>query len=514
MAFNGVKRPANRSEVSVYSQPGRGGGGFQQTKVCRYFKRGDCTRINCTFLHIVAPTPLTNPRRALATTKATRDHAQSFKWKNNESILTQKSKMAASKRIPSQQSIATTNSIVTPGSMSQQSPANEQSVATQKSIAIQKANATQQSIPTQKSIGTQQNNAIVKPLENVCNFLATGKCMKGDRCPCLHSWFHGDGFSLLAQLQDHKKVLVIVEICIFQICFVLYDLHAKNYVCQHMVTGIVLPEGSSKLYSTSKDGTVRVWDCHTGHCGSVLNLGGEAGCLFSKGPWVFAGAPNVVEAWNIQTNAEFSLSAPAGQVHAMEVGNEMLFAGTQEGIIVVWTDGPEDNPFQLAAPLEGHTGAVLCLKVEADRLYSGSVDHTIRVWALNTLQCIMTLDTHSDAVTSLICWGQFLISCSLDCTIKVWAEKGGNLEATYTHTQEHGLLGLSGMTDAEAKPVLLCSCKDNSVWLYELPSFAERGRLFAKEEVGAIQVGPGGLFFSGDGTGRLSVGSGWNLVSK
>lgn len=62
-----------------------------------------------------------------------------------------------------------------------------------------------------------------------------------------------------------------------------------------MVTGIVLPEGSSKLYSASKDGTVRVWDCHTGHCGSVINLGGQAGSLFSKGPWVFAAAPNVVK---------------------------------------------------------------------------------------------------------------------------------------------------------------------------------------------------------------------------
>lgn len=69
-----------------------------------------------------------------------------------------------------------------------------------------------------------------------------------------------------------------------------------------MVTGIVLPEGSSKLYSASKDGTVRVWDCHTGHCGSVINLGGQAGSLFSKGPWVFAGAPNVVKVLTFLSN--------------------------------------------------------------------------------------------------------------------------------------------------------------------------------------------------------------------
>ena len=95
-----------------------------------------------------------------------------------------------------------------------------------------------------------------------------------------------------------------------------------------------------------------------------------------------------------------------------------------------------------------------------------------------------------------------------------------------------GVLVLSGMPDAEAKPVLFCSCNDTSVHLYELPSwehdtwffmlrlffminsiltlfcgyrFTERGRLFGKREVRAIQIGPRGLFFSGDATGVLSV---------
>ena len=33
-----------------------------------------------------------------------------------------------------------------------------------------------------------------------------------------------------------------------------------------------------------------------------------------------------------------------------------------------------------------------------------------------------------------------------------------------------GVLALSGMNDDQAKPVLLCSCNDNSVRLYDLPS--------------------------------------------
>lgn len=33
-----------------------------------------------------------------------------------------------------------------------------------------------------------------------------------------------------------------------------------------------------------------------------------------------------------------------------------------------------------------------------------------------------------------------------------------------------GILSLCGMHDAQAKPVLLCSCNDNCVRIYDLPS--------------------------------------------
>ncbi|KAK9914216.1 hypothetical protein M0R45_038007 [Rubus argutus] len=61
-----------------------------------------------------------------------------------------------------------------------------------------------------------------------------------------------------------------------------------------------------------------------------------------------------------------------------------------------------------------------------------------------------------------------------------------------THEEEHGLLTLCGMHDSEAKPVLLCSCNDNAVLLYDSPS-------------------AGGLFFTGDGTGQLRV---WKRLAE
>ncbi|XP_010527088.1 PREDICTED: zinc finger CCCH domain-containing protein 59-like isoform X3 [Tarenaya hassleriana] len=150
----------------------------------------------------------------------------------------------------------------------------------------------------------------------------------------------------------------------------------------------------------------------------VINLGAEAGSLISEGPWVFIGMPNAVKALNIQRAKDFHLEGPVGQVHAMAVANDMLFAGASSGMISVWNGNTESDPFKYVTSLKGHDGAVVCFIVGGRYLYSGSVDQTIKVWDLNTLQCTMTLRQHTDTVTSLLCWDQYLISGSLDGTVK------------------------------------------------------------------------------------------------
>ncbi|KAG5105656.1 hypothetical protein JHK82_042626 [Glycine max] len=172
--------------------------------------------------------------------------------------------------------------------------------------------------------------------------------------------------------------------------------------------------------------------------------------------------------------SEFTLDGPKGRVRAMTVGNNTLFAGAEDGVIFAWRGSSKaDSPFELVASLTGHTKAVVCLAVGCKMLYSGSMDQSIKVWDMDTLQCTMTLNDHTDA----------------------------------------GVVSLFGMPDAEGKPILFSSCRDNSVHMYELPSFSERGRLFAKKDVALIELGPGGLFFTGDESGLLMVWK-WLEVPK
>ncbi|CAA3026675.1 zinc finger CCCH domain-containing protein 48-like [Olea europaea var. sylvestris] len=326
--------------------------------------------------------------------------------------------------------------------------------------------------------GGSSSNMVVKKMEKLCNHWLQGNCKFGDNCKYLHQWSTGDCFSLLTPLEGHQQV----------------------------VTGIALPMGLDKLYTGSQDESVRVWDCQSGQVVGVVNVGGAVGCMLSEGPWLFVGLTNLVKAWNIQTSTDLSLNGPVGQVYSLVIGNDMLFAGTQDGTILAWKFNVATNCFEPAASLKGHTLAVVTLVVGANRLYSGSMDHSIRVWNLETLQCLQTLRGHTDVVMSVLCWDQFLLSSSLDKTIKVWvATENGTLEATYTHIEEHGVLTLCGMHDSEAKPVLFCSCNDNTIRVYDLPSFSERAKIFSKKEVRAIHIGPSGLFFTGDGSGQVRV---------
>ncbi|KAF5952943.1 hypothetical protein HYC85_010887 [Camellia sinensis] len=318
-----------------------------------------------------------------------------------------------------------------------------------------------------------EHGSTKKAQKTVCSYWISGNCVHGEKCKHLHSWFSGNGFSLLAKLEGHNKA----------------------------VTGIALPSGSNKLYSGSKDKTLRVWDCNSGQCVGVVNLLGEIGSMISEGPWVFVGLPDAVKAWNTQTLTDFTLNGPVGQVYAMALGNDMLFAGTQDGTILAWKSNSQSNCPELAASLKGHSHGVVSLVIGADRLYSGSMDTTIRVWDLNTFKCTQTLIGHTGVVMSVLCWESCLLSCSLDGTIKVWvATDGGDLEVTYTHKEDDKQ---SPFSSAHATTTLSC--------LYDLPLFTERGRLFAKQEVRAIQIGTGGLFFTGDATGQLAV---WKLAGE
>ncbi|KAI9328326.1 WD40-repeat-containing domain protein [Zopfochytrium polystomum] len=79
------------------------------------------------------------------------------------------------------------------------------------------------------------------------------------------------------------------------------------------------------------------------------------------------------------------------------------------------------------AKWKGHFGDIYCmdfLPVD-DKVVSGSLDHTVKVWDRSTGDCEQTFHGHSDAVTCL-CWKDGVVySGSLDRTVRAWSVRTG-----------------------------------------------------------------------------------------
>lgn len=93
----------------------------------------------------------------------------------------------------------------------------------------------------------------------------------------------------------------------------------------------------------------------------------------------------------------------------------------------------------LLAQLDGHEGAVTCLKISpnGELVASSSEDDTIKLWSYNTEECIQTLKGHQDRITSIAFNkdGTKLLSVSTDKTMKVWQiETGKAIDTIYGHS--------------------------------------------------------------------------------
>jgi F-box/WD-40 domain protein 7 len=63
----------------------------------------------------------------------------------------------------------------------------------------------------------------------------------------------------------------------------------------------------------------------------------------------------------------------------MTIKDELLIAGTGDGRIMAWNFPAKESNLRPVAILSGHERQVISLSVSETRLYSASVDKTIRV---------------------------------------------------------------------------------------------------------------------------------------
>jgi WD40 repeat protein len=224
----------------------------------------------------------------------------------------------------------------------------------------------------------------------------------------------------------------------------------------HPVRGVAFSPDGRRIVSGAHDGTVRVWDRHTGS--ELLCLKGHEKWVTSvafspDGRRIVSGSDDgTVRVWDAERGGELlCLRVHRGGVQSVAFSPDgcQIISGGGEGNVQVWdsqtmitarvpgVDLPDKGTVRLwdaesgraLACLRGHADEVVGVAFAPDgrRIASCSADHTVRVWDADAGKEALCLRGHQALVRKLAFSpdGSLLASASDDRTLRVWDSRNG-----------------------------------------------------------------------------------------
>ncbi|KIJ05767.1 hypothetical protein PAXINDRAFT_93008, partial [Paxillus involutus ATCC 200175] len=209
----------------------------------------------------------------------------------------------------------------------------------------------------------------------------------------------------------------------------------ENYVYQ-----IAYLPGRERIVSCSQDNTVRVWYVENGEQEgtSMTHKHGVHGLAVTRdGKSILSGGQgNSIRLWDVETHN--FVKAWGGHTSmifciALSPDDKLVASGDRSGKIVLReiNDGREIPSRACRLALRAHNGIVTCVlwSLDGSRLFSSSVDRTIRCWNSDTGKPIgEPWKGHTQSVNSLSLSpdGTKLASVSDDKTIRFWDSHSGD----------------------------------------------------------------------------------------
>ena len=205
---------------------------------------------------------------------------------------------------------------------------------------------------------------------------------------------------------------------------------------------VIFTRDGDHLLSTSGDKTVRVWDVATGECIRVLRgqIGeGNVGKIFATALspddrlLAVGGYPSK---WGIRL-----IDFRTGEVRALLKGHnnvifdlafspdgEKLISGSVDNTARIW----DIKSGETLHELRGHADNITSVDYSPDgmRVVTGSSDRTLKLWNTSTGSLITTMSGHTDEVRSVAFTpdGRYILSGSDDRTIRFWDGRSGKFE--------------------------------------------------------------------------------------
>ncbi|XP_015941043.1 putative E3 ubiquitin-protein ligase LIN-1 isoform X1 [Arachis duranensis] len=201
---------------------------------------------------------------------------------------------------------------------------------------------------------------------------------------------------------------------------------------------------------------------------------------------------DVTELWSCKEVVELDLSSN-GEVLSLLYLNGQVLSGHSDGTIKVW-DARKRIP-RIIQETREHTKAVTSLCSSGDRLYSGSLDKTIRVWTIKANE-IICIDVHDvkEAVYELTANARLACYVSQGTGAKVY---------NWSEAPKHINFSKYVKCLAVAGDKLYCGCSGYSIQEVDLSKhtsysfFSGTRKLLGKQTIHALQIHDGFLYACG-----------------
>lgn len=271
---------------------------------------------------------------------------------------------------------------------------------------------------------------------------------------------------------------------------------------RHEITAMVYLPRTNVVVTGNEDSDLKMWSFdggsdavlkhvsgHNAHSNTISCLAFAAGTSqagdeadLGLGETLIVGSyDRKLSLWKVTLSNDSTAQAKMDQCFLahQSVGDEILCVAFCQAAGAIFTGGNEgiiqkrllNNPRVLAAEYEGHEDAINCFAVDANFLYSGSVDCTVRIWETSHDYELKCVRAHQVTVQALLVAPEtgFVASCGSDGKVVFWdpwiGQDGVNQLQSYEQPEEFRCLAYNDLTRS-----VLAGCESGRILAFPAPS--------------------------------------------
>ena len=264
----------------------------------------------------------------------------------------------------------------------------------------------------------------------------------------------------------------------------------------------------NKLFSSSKDNTIKVWDLNSGKELFSLDLEDWINYFAVQGDNLFVAKGSSIEIWDLNQRKKVSvLKGHKNWVSCLLVDNDRLYSGDGDNQIISW----DWNQRKELHPFTGHLAnrELKCLAFHQGNLISGSTDNTIKIWDVKSGTELFTLRILESSTAGeescnqtghrprtarkIAIYQNTLFAGVPSGAIEVWdLEKREWLQTLKGHESEEELTWLRGMI--VYKDILITCSTDKTIKFWSIKTLKELLTLQCNNSVMCIAIHQGKLY--------------------